>query len=98
MQRPLAGRVRREVRGVAFNSSGTSRLTVSCHAASCRAGKRSGIEPGPDGPGSAAPHLAARLDPAYLPPSGWAGPAAGPLVAGGVAVAEPFTDGPPVAL
>lgn len=42
--------------------------------------------------------LAARLDPAYLPPSGWAGPAAGALVAGGVAVAEPFTDGPPVAL
>ena len=42
--------------------------------------------------------LAARLDPASLPPSGWAGPAAGALVAGGVVVAEPFTDGPPVAL
>ena len=42
--------------------------------------------------------LAARLYPAYLPPSGWAGPAAGALVAGGVVVAEPFTDGPLVAL
>jgi len=67
---------------------------VSCHAASCRAGKRSGIEPGPDGPGSAAPHWRLGSIRLYLPPSGWAGP----LVADGVAVAEPFTDGPPVAL
>ena len=43
--------------------------------------------------------LAARLDPVYLPPSGWAGPSAGALVADdGVVVAEPFTDGPLVAL
>jgi len=55
------------------------------------AGPASGAGLSPDRTGFGC--SARRLDPAQLPPSGWAGPAAGALVA-----AEPFTDGPPVAL